>query len=147
MKLKELLEEVNKSLNQKEMKKFYDDLKKEKTFNFEVAKEKTKIDTVIDGKKETSKSVNKGDYILTGTKGEKYAISPKTFKERYTIVNSKAKTKPIKTLAKKYLGKPISFIASWDEEMILEPNDFLIKNGDEYYRIEKKAFNNTYRLK
>lgn len=154
MKLKELLE--NTTLSQKEMKKFYNSLeekesiyiKKPNSFDFEIAKEKQKMDTIIDGKKETSKTVNKGEYIITGSKGEKYAISSKKFKERYTIVKGKAKTKPVEVFGKKYSGKPISFMASWGEEMILEPNDFIIKNtDDEFYRIEKESFSNTYKKK
>jgi hypothetical protein len=41
----------------------------------------------------------------------------------------------------------MSFVASWGEEMILNYNDYLVRNGDEYYRIEKKTFSEIYEPK
>jgi len=39
------------------------------------------------------------------------------------------------------------FKASWGEDMILKVGDFLVVSSDEVYRIGKKEFESTYRLK
>ncbi len=152
MKLNEAV--TSKVLDQKAMKSFYKNLesqekeyaKKDLMFKYIIATEVTSVDTVINGKKETSNKANIGDYILTGTKGEKYILTPDKFKSRYEIIdNITAKTKPVKIKAKQYSGEAMSFMASWGEEMILTNGDFLVNNNDEYYRIEKSAFGNTYK--
>lgn len=122
--------------------------KKALTFPVEVSDKEQDIVTTIDGKDETKNKARIGDYILTGTKGERYILTPEKFKLRYKLQGKdKAVTEPVIINAKEYKGKPISFVASWGEEMIIEEGDYLIKKGNEYYRIEKGAFANTYTLK
>jgi hypothetical protein len=45
-----------------------------------------------------------------------------------------------------YTGKePVTFKASWGEDMILKPGDYLVKEGEgAYYRIAKKEYEQTY---
>lgn len=156
VRLNELLDFLNEqTMTQDEMKSFYERLtseektyqKKQLTFDVEIAREPKQVITVIDGKAETTNKASKGDYILTGTKGERYVLSPEKFKKRYALAGNKAKTKPVKIKAKEYTeSKPEKFLASWGEEMILENGDFLVNNNGEFYRIEKGAFHNTYEL-
>jgi len=143
-----------KTLDQKSMSIFYKNIgsqekeytKKDLTFNYIIAQKLTPVETIIDGKKETSNKANKGDYILTGSRGEKYVLTPEKFNSKYDIVSdSQAKTKPVKIMAKEYQGDLVKFMADWGEEMILESGDFLVNNNGEYYRIEKQAFHNTYK--
>ncbi len=141
-----------KVYSQEDVAKIYKELeteektyvKKELTFNFRIAEKEEKIVTEIDGEKETENTAKEGDYILTGSKKEVYVLSPKKFESRYTVVDGKAKTKPVEILAKEFSGKKIKFKAPWEEDMIIKSSDFLVKNEGEFYRIEKEAFANTY---
>jgi hypothetical protein len=136
---------------QEEMSDVYKPLKtKEKTykkkslfFDFEIADEEKEIKTIINGKVETTNTAYKGDYILTGSKGEKYILKPEKFNNRYIIKGDKAKTKPAQTKAKEWNRGDLEFMAEWGEKMIIENGDFLINNNGEFYRIEKEAFHNT----
>lgn len=151
MKLRPILRET-KVLSQKEMAEFYENLpqdeedfvKRELELDFRIAEKPEKVITSIDGEQETVNKAEEGDYIITGVKGEKYILNPKKFNERYFVSGDKAKTKPVEITAKQYKGKNISFMASWGEEMILNYNDYLVRNGNEYYRIEKNAFREIY---
>lgn len=120
--------------------------KKSLYFDYRVADKEEEIVTVINKKVETKNIAKPGDYILTGSLGEQYVISPNKFESKYSIVENKAKTKPVEIKAKIYKGPPISFQASWGEEMILEGEDSLIDSSGEYYRIDANAFSNTYEL-
>jgi len=154
MKIRPILQET-KILSQKEMADFYENLpqneedfiKRELELEYRIAEKPEKVVTSIDGEQETVNKAEEGDYIITGVKGEKYILNPKKFNERYFIAGDKAKTKPVEITAKQYKGKSISFMASWNEEMILKYNDYLVRNGNEYYRIEKNAFREIYEPK
>lgn len=111
-----------------------------------------KINTIIDGELETTNVAKKGDVVVKGVKDEEYIMSKEKFDNRYSggevgdaFSTFKAKGK---TWAMEYVGKPIEFVASWGEKMILKTGDFLCnpekdKPGD-LYRIEKSAFKQTY---
>jgi len=154
MKIRPILNET-KVLSQEEMREFYKDLpqneqefiKRELKLEYRIAEKPERIVTSIDGQQETVNKAEEGDYIITGVKGEKYILNPKKFNERYFIDGNFAKTKPVEITAKQYKGRNMSFVASWGEEMILNYNDYLVRNGDEYYRIEKKAFSEIYEPK
>lgn len=154
MQLNEVLGENNGVKSQRDMEMFYKSLlspektykKRQLTFDVEIANEPKNVTTIIDGEEETTNKANKGDYILTGSKGEKYVLTPEKFNKRYVMVgSSKAKTKPVKIKAKEYTqNEQIRFMADWGEQMILNKGDFLVNNNGEFYRIEKEAFHNTY---
>lgn len=152
MKLKELVER-NEIMTQDEVKDFYEKMsttekeysKKEYEVNFKIADKTERVETIIDGEKETTNTANKGDYIITGSMGEKYVLTPKKFNHIYEkIREGKAKTKPVKIKAK-VLGFPIKFKADWGEVMTANKGDFLVNNNGEIYRIEKRAFGKTYK--
>lgn len=151
MKLSELILEY--VLTQDDMVKFYNDIKnEEETFkkkplklNYRIADKEEKIDTIINGVKETNNIAKQGDFIITGVKDEKYVMSKSKVEQRYDIIDDKTiKTKQVEIKAKKYNGEEIQFKASWGERMILQNSDYLVKNNDEYYRIEKEAFMELY---
>lgn len=154
MKIRPILQET-KILSQKEMAGFYEDLgqdeeeyvKRELELDFKVAEGPEKVITSIDGEKETINKAEEGDYIITGVSGEKYILKPEQFNKRYFIVGNVAKTKPVEITAKQFKGKNMSFMASWGEEMILKYNDYLVRNGKEYYRIERRTFSEIYEPK
>ena len=154
MKIRPILQET-KILSQKEMAEFYEDLpqdeedfvKREIELDFRIAEEPEKVVTTIDGEKETSNEAEEGDYIITGVSGEKYVLSPEKFKKRYFVDGNVAKTKPVEIHAKQYKGKNMSFMASWGEEMRMNYNDYLVRNGEEYYRIERRVFDKLYEPK
>lgn len=154
MKLRTILKET-RVLNQEEMAEFYKSLpqeersfvKRQLELEFRIAERPERVVTSIDGEQETVNKAEEGDYIITGVKGEKYILTPKKFNDRYIVAGNKARTKPVEITAKQYKGKSISFMASWGEEMILNYNDFLVRNVNEYYRIEKNAFREIYEPK
>ncbi|WP_407579536.1 hypothetical protein [Citrobacter koseri] len=108
-----------------------------------------KINTIIDGELETTNVAKKGDVVV---KDKEYIMSKEKFDNRYSggevgdaFSTFKAKGK---IWAMEYVGKPIEFVASWGEKMILKTGDFLCnpekdKPGD-LYRIEKSAFTQNY---
>lgn len=116
-------------------------------FKYRKAKVGEKIDTIIDGKKETQNVAKENSWILTGSEGEEYIIDNKTFKNRYEIIDEET----AKAIGECWAFKnrePLRFVASWDEEMIADPGDMIAstdKNGSEPYRIEKTAFKKTYK--
>ena len=154
MNFKKTLKENNNVKSQEDMKLFYRQItseektytKRQLTFDVEIAKELKNVVTTIDGEEETTNKANKGDYILTGSKGERYVLTPEKFNKRYTMIgDNKAKTKPVQIQAKEYIAnEQVKFMASWGEQMILNKGDFLVNNNGEFYRIEKEAFHNTY---
>lgn len=95
-----------------------------------LAKVGEKIDTIIDGKIETTNMAKENDVIVTGIKGEKYIIKKDKFLIRYKGPNLSSKDKTYEAIghcfAIKYLGRSVKFKASWGEEMILNKGDYLI---------------------
>lgn len=107
-----------------------------------------KVDTIIDGVLETTNTAVPGDYIITGPRREEYVVKAETFKKRYVPVSGDT-YKPIgKVVAIKWVLPPTTFTASWGEDMILNTGDMLCATPDnlkEPYRIEIKAFRDTYK--
>ncbi len=114
-----------------------------------------KVDTVIDGKLETTNTSKAGDWLITGVKGEQYLIDDKKFKSRYAFVSKTPrgdKYKPIgNVFAVQYKGKAFTFKAPWGEDMICDSGDYIctttLDNFDDVYRIEEDAFVKTYKRK
>ena len=113
------------------------------------------LTTILDNKEEVKKTVKRGDFIVTGPKGEQYAITPDTFLNLYNVIDNIVISKPVKrkvaqvtvSIFKKANISSLKFTSSWGEEMILEPGDYVVKDNDSYYRIEKDVFKKTYILK
>jgi hypothetical protein len=82
-------------------------------------KRRTPVETILaDGTRETSNVAESGDYIVTGPRGERYALPPETFEARYKLKPG-AKTVYLAcgetVAAQNPFGKPISIMASWGE--------------------------------
>jgi PGDYG protein len=82
-------------------------------------KRRTPVETVLaDGTKETRNIAEPGDYIVTGPRGERYALRPEIFEARYRL---KPGAKIVylacgETVATENpFGRPISIMASWGE--------------------------------
>ena len=111
-----------------------------------------KIDTIINGVKETANTAGENYWVLTGAKGEQYLLSETKLRERYSPVTST--TGPLfeatgETYATQYRGTAFEFVAPWGESMLCEFGDFIcttaVDNLDDVYRIESSVFADTYR--
>lgn len=128
------------------------------TFKARLGKPGERIATEIDGEKETQKTVKDGEIVIKGPKDEMYVVSEKTFRQRYEVDKDPTEEyqnyKAIGLIrAYEYVGDDFKFIASWDEEMICKPGDYLaspVKDAEdteypEVYRIERTVFDETYK--
>lgn len=144
---------MNNALSQEDIRKIYEEIKNdEKTYKkkplklkYRIAKKNEKIITVINGVKETENTANEGSYIISGVECEEYVLSQDVVSDRYDIIDDEyLSTKEIKIKAKVYSGEDLIFKASWNENMILRDGDFLVKNKNEFYRIDKNVFFKLY---
>ncbi len=135
-----------------------------------------RIVTITADGKETENTAKEGDVVVRNGTGarELYLLSKEKLEKRYTRVgHSKSTTWEANTwsstpppdakaeiwelytatgtcMAVVYDGPELSFIASWDEPMILRPGDMLctpLPDKGEVYRIALKEFGETYRRK
>lgn len=112
-----------------------------------------KIDTVINGVKETTNTAKEGDNIVTGISGETYLIDDKKLQSRYEFVAKTPEGDSYRAtghcFSVKYHGPSFTFTAPWGEEMICDEGDFIAStskdNLDDVYRIEADAFEKTYK--
>jgi hypothetical protein len=106
------------------------------------------VETIIDGQLETTNTVKEPGFVITGTEGEKYFVKANTFKTRYNHLHGDVYVPVGKVVAVKWTNPPSKFKASWGEDMIINPGDFLAATPDDTahpYRIEAKAFSKTYK--
>ena len=109
------------------------------------------IQTITDGKVETSNAAKEGDFVVINPTGECYIIPGDKFKKRYEHFEGdeyKATGRIIGLIASKEIADECpEFEAAWGEPMILEEGDVLAMplGGDpEVYRIAKSVFKETY---
>jgi hypothetical protein len=103
------------------------------------------VTTTADGK-ETENTAEVGDIIMTGPSGEQYVVKAAKFDKLYTDGpdGTKIPEQSPRQVAV-YDGKEeISFTAPWGESMVLKPGDYVVKDGEGYYRIAKKEYEQTY---
>lgn len=122
------------------------------TVRARLALEGEKIDTILDGKLETTNTAKPFDVVVIGPKNEEYLVPQNTFIPRY---KGPALTHELQSyeaqgivFAIPWDQDPLTFVAPWGEEMIIEPGDYLAsttRDGDAPYRIEREAFSLTYR--
>jgi hypothetical protein len=119
-----------------------------------LAQQGERIETVVDGKVETTNTANAEDVVLKGPKGEEYIISGDKFRARYagpSLTDEFQSYHPTgTTYAVEWSNGPARFKASWGEMMIIEDGDFLcspteVPQGD-LYRVEGEVFDQTYEL-
>lgn len=131
---------------------------------YRFASEGETILTIVNGKLETIKKAGNDEVVLKnleiGGSAEEYIIKGESFRKRYIksneeesfIINNVTweKAEAIgEIFAFKYEGETIKFDAPWGEEMLCENGDYIAHpvdgNDTDYYRIEKEAFNCTYK--
>jgi hypothetical protein len=131
--------------------------KKYKKFGLVYAKKATlgaQILTVIDNIIETKNIAKENDVLIKGIKGELYLIDINKFKERYNVTSDISdEFKPFEPFGEcfafEYKGDELYFDAPWGEKMLLSKGDYLVTPNEkipEVYRIERSAFNLTYKI-
>lgn len=136
-----------------------------KEINAKKAKGGELIYTITSDGIETKNIANSGDYIVKNTTEAKemYILKPSKFEKRYKylkdgknkwkIYRSIGKIKAVKVsnslLKNLKVDEIFYFTAPWDEQMIVKKGDFLVSPLDysEVYRIAKKEFLETYKIK
>lgn len=111
----------------------------------EVAKTEQEVVTVIAGKPETKNTAKVGDYIVTGTLGERYVIAGNRFDRLYEPDPAKSGEFRSKgTVLAVLLTEPVTFKAPWGEQQKIDAGGVMVKNGDDIYGIAEAAFAETY---
>lgn len=122
---------------------------KSKTFTI-CNQDNTAIITKIAGHVETKNIGNKGDVVICGPFAEIYVMTNIKFMQLYDVNKGIATprqdiTRFIAEVPKFILTSKVSFKSPWNEDMILSPGDFLVRDGKQsFYRIERAAFVKTY---
>lgn len=109
--------------------------------------ESLKVVTVTSDGKETENTAQNGDIVMSGPSAEKYVIKQAKFSKMYQgKIGEDVVPEQNPRMVAEYTGKePVTFKASWGEDMILKPGDYLVKEGEgAYYRIAKKEYEQTY---
>ena len=125
------------------------------TFYIHTGEENVTIVTKIHGAKETSNTMKRGDVLITGPKGERYVVGAGKFLGLYNVNEEiavpRALPRMVARLTKVAVRKggngiedKIVFTAPWSEKMVAKVGDYIVKDGDGYYRVEKTAFLSTY---
>lgn len=98
---------------------------------------------------ETKNTAQVGDMIMSGVTGEQYVIRRDKFVKLYDLFDGTTvvPNQTPRTVAQ-CLWRPgipeIQFTASWGEQMVLKLGDFLVRDGDNVYRIARKEFLESY---
>ena len=106
----------------------------------------TTITTHVSSGKETSRPITDGMVIVSGVNQEKYFMTPEKFNKNYSGgLGNKVTPEQSERMVARYNGdKTINFTASYGSETVLMPGDYLVKEGNGYYRIAKEEFEKTY---
>ena len=121
--------------------------KKPMNLQASILSEDRMITTSINGNTETTRQGSKGDYLITGTKGEQYTMTPNEFDKRYTYNSDKnlATTKPV-IITYRVTNKPMTMTTNWGETMNLPAKSAIVyEKGKPSYGIHPEAFKNTYK--
>lgn len=100
--------------------------------------------------KETENTAQIGDIIISGVFGEMYVLKGKKFYNMYSLMADGKTVIPnqsprmVVEIPENCLDGDIYFTASWGEKMVLKNGDFLVRDGDNYYRIAREEFLETY---
>lgn len=109
-----------------------------------------KIVTITKDGKETENTAQIGDIIMSGVFGEMYVIKGAKFPKLYDLTKDGKTVIPNqspRTVAEYVDGAfagDVYFTASWGEQMVLKNGDFLVRDGENYYRIAREEFLETY---
>ena len=96
------------------------------------------LETIIDGKVETTKTVKRGDVVITGPKKEQYSVDCSKFLDLYDVNANVAVPRPLPkrvyhatatAFKQATVSAPLSFTTAWGEKMALEKGDYLVEEG------------------
>lgn len=113
-----------------------------------ISNDTRRVVTVTSDGKETENTANTGDIIMSGPSKENYVLKQEKFDKLYQKKNN-GTVIPEQTprMVAKYTGpETVKFKASWGEDMILKPGDYLVKetDGKGFYRIAAAEYEQTY---
>lgn len=100
--------------------------------------------------KETENTAQIGDIIMSGVFGEMYVLKGDKFFKLYDLLadgktvipNQSPRT--VAEVPENCLDGDTYFTASWGEKMVLNNRDFLVRDGENFYRIAREEFLETY---
>lgn len=119
-----------------------------KPMSFTVAKKAQRVVTYTSDGKETENTAKPGDVIMSGPSKENYVLPMEKFEKLYQReANNVVVPEQSPRQVAQYNGSEIvKFKASWGEDMILKPGDYLVKENDGkgYYRIAAAEYQQTY---
>jgi hypothetical protein len=115
---------------------------------FATATSEMKVVTITADGKETENTAVPGDIIMSGPSGEKYVVKSAKFEKLYTKQEDGTviPEQSPRQVARYDGTDEVTFTAPWGEQMVLKPGDYLVKDGEGYYRIAKKEYEITYNL-
>lgn len=104
--------------------------------------------TVIDGETETENlTVEIGDFIVTGPKGEQYAVPAVKFNKLYKHVEGNVYETLADSVKAVEVNEELSFESPWGGEMIAHIGDYIVyRNDSDAYRVEREIFLDTYEV-
>ena len=116
---------------------------------YTVAQEQKPVVTVTaDGKETPEPNIAEvNDIIMSGPSQEQYVIKAAKFPKLYSgQVGGPVTTEQSPRMVAVYTGQDtVMFKAPWGEDMVLKPNDYLVKEAEgKYYRIAKLEYEQTY---
>ena len=113
-------------------------------------KDSLSVDTETSDGKETTNTAMKEDIVMSGPSSEKYVVKKSKFHKMYTgEIGEDVEVEQSPRMVAEYTGdEELQFTASWGENMILKPGDYIVKETDSsgYYRIAKKEYEETYNI-
>ena len=100
--------------------------------------------------KETENTAQIGDIIMSGVFGEMYVLKGAKFPKLYDLLADGKTVVPnqsprtVTEIPENCLDGDTYFTASWGEKMVLKNGDFLVRDGENFYRIAREEFLETY---
>lgn len=129
------------------MYQFAQDVNNMQPMSYAIAQQQMPVVTITSDGKETQNTAEPNDIIISGPSGEKYVIKAAKFPKLYVgQIGGPIHPEQSPRNVAIYNGQfPINFTASWGENMVLKPGDYLVKEDEgKYYRIAKAEYEMTY---
>jgi hypothetical protein len=107
--------------------------------------ERVVVTTTADGV-ETTNTAIPGDVIMSGPSGELYVVKSGKFASLYegTLGAAVIPNQSPRRVTRYTGGTTVVFTAPWGEDMVLKPGDYLVADGEGFYRIAREEFEKTY---
>lgn len=114
--------------------------------SYAVSDKQQPVVTVTADGKETQNVAEVNDIIMSGPSQEQYVIKSAKFPKLYSgQIGGPVTVEQSPRMVAVYTGPDtVRFKASFGADMVLKPNDYLVKDGEGYYRIAKDEYEQTY---